>query len=140
MRKSTLLLVGLKLFSQFAVGRLLTYCLAISLNGCALLVVPTAAITIELARDRKGEFEKSRNALIGKNVLAECQAEPFEHRMFRGCGSYQKQNFLPDGIEFVFQIAPAPCAYAIVVGANHETIVGWRYISAPDACWQLYIQ
>jgi len=114
--------------------------MALLLSGCAVLVVPAAAITMEASRDRKGEFERGRNALVGKNILVECQAEPFEHRMFRGCGSYQRQNRLDNGAEFVFQVAPPPCAYAVVVGTDNETVVGWRYVSAPEACWQFYLQ
>jgi len=116
---------------------LLVLFFAVALNACAILVVPALATGQELSRDRKSEFETRRNAMVGAEVRAWCDAPKREGELIH-CGKLVRTTNTETTREYTFEIVPPGCSYAITVGTD-ERITAWRYASEPSECWKFFL-
>ena len=108
------------------------------LQGCgAVLVVPFVATTQELIRDRKGEFERARNAVIGRNLYEACDSPRLPGQL-DFCGKHVATRNLQSGKEYVFETVPRNCSYSLHVDSDQQ-IIGWSYVSEPAECWKFYL-
>ena len=111
--------------------------LLLGLPGCAVLVVPAAVTTQELARDRKGDFERGRSALVGRSLHEDCDfpRKPGELDL---CGKHVATRVAQGGKEYIFEVVPPNCSYSLLVDAGQQ-IVGWSYVSEPSECWKFFL-
>jgi hypothetical protein len=87
----------------------------------------------EFSRDRKAEFESSRDAMVGAEVLAWCGPNELSR-----CGHLIRKERTQNGREYTFDVVPPGCSYAIAVGYD-DRIASWRYVSEPGACWKFFL-
>jgi hypothetical protein len=118
--------------------RLLLTGILLCVQGCgAVFVVPVLATTQELVRDRKGQFESARSALIGKNLHEACDFPRLPGKLDL-CGKHVATRSLQSSTEYTFEIVPENCSYSLLVNSNQQ-IVGWSYVSEPSECWKIFL-
>ena len=104
---------------------------AIALASSLLAGCPVAPLISRMTYDGKTEFETWANSTIGKTYEEAC--------IFKGrnilCGPPVESFTLENYTEQVHRQA-YQCVFAFEISNDKNIISKWKYVSAPEKCWE----